>query len=185
MQNENNLSGKCVVLGVCSSIAVYKACDIISNLVKMGANVHVIMTENACKLISPRILQTLSRNQVQTTMWSPIADWKPEHISLAQMADVFVVAPATANTIGNFANGLANDLLSSTYIATKAKVLIAPAMNSNMITHPAVVRNIEVLKNDGVEFVEAEDGMLACGVEGKGRLASIEKIIEAIVNSLK
>ncbi len=185
MQNQNKLTGKCVVLGVCSSIAVYKACDVVSSLVKMGADVHVIMTENACKLISPRILQTLSRNQVQTTMWSPISDWVPEHISLAQRADIFVVAPATANTIGNFANGLANDLLSSTYIATKAKVLVAPAMNANMITHTAVMRNIQTLKNDGVEFIEAEDGVLACGVEGKGRLASVDKIVNAIVEHLK
>ena len=185
MQNQNSLSGKCVVLGVCSSIAVYKSCDIVSMLVKMGADVHVIMTENACKLISPRILQTLSRNKVESTMWAPVSDWQPEHISLAQKADVLVVAPATANTIGNFANGLACDLLSSTYIATKAKTLIAPAMNSNMITHAAVERNIEILKRDGVEFIEAENGMLACGVEGKGRLASVETIVAKIVETLK
>ncbi len=185
MQNQNILKGQCIVLGVCSSIAVYKACDIVSMLVKMGADVRVIMTDNACKLISPRIFQTLSRNQVYTTMWSNVSDWKPEHISLAQQADIFVVAPATANTIGNFANGIASDMLSSTYIATKAKVLIAPAMNSNMIEHPAVIRNMDRLKNDGVEFIESEDGMLACGVEGRGRLASVEKIVEKIVEKLK
>ena len=185
MENEKRLSGKNVVLGVCSSIAIYKACDIVSTLVKMGANVDVIMTENACKLISPRIFQTLSRNKVHTTMWAEVSDWKPEHISLADKADVFLVAPATANAIGNFANGLANDFLSTTYIATKARVIVAPAMNCNMYAHKAVVRNIETLKADGVEFVEAESGMLACGVEGKGRLASVEKIVEAVVKALE
>ena len=170
MENEKRLSGKNIVLGVCSSIAIYKACEVVSGLVKMGANVDVIMTDNACKLISPRIFQTLSRNKVSTSMWEDVADWKPEHISLAEKADVFLVAPATANAIGNFANGLANDFLSTTYIATKAKVIIAPAMNCNMYSHSAVVRNIETL---------------ACGVEGKGRLASVEKIIEAVVSALE
>ncbi len=184
MQNENTLSGKNIVLGVCSSIAVYKACELVSLLVKAGASVKVIMTENACKLISPRIFQTLSRNQVYTTMWSPVEDWKPEHISVAEEADLFVVAPATANTIANFANGLASDFLSTAYLATKAKVIIAPAMNSNMYEHRAVERNIDTLKCDGVEFVEPEAGRLACGVEGKGRLAQVDIIYKTILEAL-
>lgn len=184
MEKENVLAGKKIVLGVCSSIAVYKACELVSLLVKHGASVSVIMTENACKLISPRIFQTLSRNQVYTTMWSPVADWKPEHISVAESADVFVVAPATANTIGNFANALANDFLSTAYLATRAKVIIAPAMNSNMYEHRAVQRNIDTLKYEGVEFVEPECGRLACGVEGKGRLADVDTIFKAILEAL-
>ncbi len=184
MENENRLLGKKIVFGVCSSIAVYKACELVSSLVKDGASVSVIMTENACKLISPRIFQTLSRNQVYSTMWLPVSDWKPEHISVAESADLFVVAPATANTIGNFANGLACDFLSTAYLATKAKVIIAPAMNANMLEHRAVQRNIDTLKCDGVEFVEPACGRLACGVEGKGRLADVDVIYKSILEAL-
>ena len=117
-------------------------------------------------------------------MWSPVSDWKPEHISVAESADVFVVAPATANTIGNFANALANDFLSTAYLATRAKVIIAPAMNVNMYEHRAVQRNIDTLKYEGVEFVEPECGRLACGVEGKGRLADVDTIFKAILEAL-
>jgi len=138
----------------------------------------MLMTENATKLMSPRIFQTLSRNDVHCSMWTNVTDWKPEHISLAEAADLLLVAPATANTIGNFANGLAPDILSSVFLATTSKVQIAPAMNCNMYDNPAVIKNIAELKGRGVYFTEPEEGKLACGVTGRGRLASIDAIIE-------
>lgn len=184
MKNENRLSGKNIVLGVCSSIAVYKAAELVSKLTKLGANVHVIMTKNAKEIISERIFSSLSRNAVACDMWKDVDEWKPEHISLAEKADILLVCPATANTIGNFANGLAPDLLSSTFLATKAKVAIAPAMNSNMYDHPATRRNIEILKSFGVKIIGPDVGMLACGVEGRGRLASVESIILGIEDML-
>lgn len=170
--------GKKILLGVCSSISAYKAADLASTLTKAGADVRVILTKNASKIISERVFATLTRNAVSVDMWEKIDDWKPEHISLAQFAELFIVAPATANSIGNFANGLAPDLLSSTYLATSAKVLIAPAMNDAMFAHPALQKNIETLKGYGVKFVEPAEGMLACGACGKGRLAELDLILE-------
>ena len=182
MQNENaqKLEGKNIVMGVCSSIAVYKAAEIVSALKKLGAGVTVVMTENACRLMSPRVFQTLSRNPVYTTMWEHVENWKPEHISLAEAADLLLVAPATANAIGNFASGVAPDMLSTLFLALDpSKVLIAPAMNCGMYAHPAVQKNMGVLKSFGVEFIDPDSGVLACGTEGKGRLADINKIVEA------
>jgi phosphopantothenoylcysteine decarboxylase/phosphopantothenate--cysteine ligase len=181
MENKKrkNLDGKKIILGVCSSIAVYKAAELTSALTHLGADVRIIMTDNAGKLISKRIFQTLSRNQVYTSMWNPVEDWKPEHIALAESADILIVAPATANAIGNFACGLAPDMLSTVYMAVNCPVLIAPAMNADMYSHHAVKRNIETLKGDGVYFVGPQDGLLACGVVGKGRLADIDTIIDA------
>lgn len=185
IDNSEILKGKNIVLGVTSSISAYKAADIVSKLVKLGANVHVIMTKNALNIIGERTLETLSRNKVNVDMWEKVGAWMPEHISLADLADVFAVAPATANTIGNFANGLAPDMLSSTYLATKAKVLIAPAMNVNMYEHPATQKNIETLKSCGVHFVEPKEGTLACGISAKGCLAEIDTIVDAIIGLAK
>ena len=179
------LKGKNIVLGVCSSISAYKACDIVSKLVRLGACVDVIMTKNATNIVGEKTLETLSRNKIHTDMWEKIGQWMPEHISLADKADVFAVAPATANSIGNFACGLAPDILSSTYLATKAPVLVAPAMNVNMYEHPAVRANIETLRGRGVRFVEPEEGPLACGVSAKGRLADTDAIVEAIAELAK
>ncbi len=181
MQNENfdNLKGKTIVLGIASSIAIYKAADLTSRLVKSGANVKVIMTRNACRLMSARIFQTLSKNKVYTSMWEDVEDWHPEHISLAESADLLLVAPATANVIGCFASGIAHDMLTTVFLASSAPVLIAPAMNCKMYDNAIVRRNIETLRSAGVEFVDPEEGMLACGMEGRGRLADIEKIISA------
>lgn len=170
--------GRKIVLGVCSSIAAYKAADLASALAKAGADVRVIMTENAAKIISERVFATLTRNPVSVNMWEKIGDWKPEHISLAQFAELMIVAPATANAIGNFANGLAPDLLSCTFMATRAKVLVAPAMNDAMYSNFAVQKNIKILRENGVEFVEPEEGALACGDCGKGRLAGVEAILQ-------
>lgn len=179
MENGNcgGFKGAKIALGVCSSIAVYKAAELVSRLSKLGADVHVVMTENAAKLMSPRIFQTLSRNPVAVSMWENVADWKPEHISLAESIDLLLVAPATANTIGNFARGLAPDMLSSLYLATTAKTVVAPAMNCDMYAHPAVAENIEILKKRGCAIVEPAVGMLACGREGRGRLAEIDDIL--------
>ena len=171
-------NGKKIVLGVCSSIAAYKAADLASALARAGADVRVIMTKNAAKIISERVFSTLTRNPVSVDMWEKIGDWKPEHISLAQFAELMIVAPATANAIGNFANGLAPDLLSCTFLATRAKVLIAPAMNDAMYENFAVQKNIKYLRENGVAFAEPEEGALACGTCGKGRLAQNERILE-------
>ena len=156
----------------------YKAAELVSALVKLGADTTVIMTASAKKLISPRIFQTLSRNKTYSDMWEDVAEWKPEHISLAEEADLLLVAPATANALGNFAHGIAPDMLSTLFLATRAPVLVAPAMNCDMLANPAVVENIEILKRRGVEFVEPETGELACGKSGAGRLAPVEKIAE-------
>jgi len=180
MQNGNleNLKSRRIVLGVCSSIAIYKAAEIVSLLTKAGAQVSVVMTDNAAKLMSERIFQTLSKNKVYVSMWENVDDWKPEHISLAESADLLLVAPATANMIGCFASAIAPDFLSTLYLATTAKVLIAPAMNCNMYAHKGVQANIAKLRSWGVEFIEPETGMLACAAVGKGRLASPEAIVE-------
>ncbi|MBO7521055.1 MAG: phosphopantothenoylcysteine decarboxylase [Opitutales bacterium] len=170
--------GRRIVLGVCGSIAAYKAADLVSALAKAGADVRVIMTKNAAKIISERVFATLSRNPVSVDMWEKIGDWKPGHISLAQFAELMIVAPATANTIGNFANGLAPDLLSCAFLATRAKVLIAPAMNEAMYSNFAVQKNIKYLSENGVEFVEPAEGALACGDCGKGRLAPVDSILK-------
>jgi len=178
------LSGKNVVLGVCGGIAAYKACDIVSRLKKLGANVDVIMTESAAEFVTPLTFQTLSQNAVVQDMFEEVSAWDVRHISLAKKADVFLIAPATANIIGKMANGIADDMLSTTVMATKAKVLIAPAMNSAMYENPVLQRNIETLKELGCAFVEPESGMLACGDIGKGKLAQPEDIVEIVQQQL-
>ncbi|MZQ76303.1 MAG: bifunctional phosphopantothenoylcysteine decarboxylase/phosphopantothenate--cysteine ligase CoaBC [Peptoclostridium sp.] len=178
------LSGKNVVLGVCGGIAAYKACDIVSRLKKLGANVDVIMTDSASKFVTPLTFQTLSQNPVVQDMFEEVSAWDVRHISLAKKADVFLIAPATANIIGKMANGIADDMLSTTVMATKAKILIAPAMNSAMYENPVLQRNIETLKGLGCAFVEPESGMLACGDIGKGKLAQPEDIVEIVQQQL-
>lgn len=178
------LSGKNVVLGVCGGIAAYKACDIVSRLKKLGANVDVIMTESALEFVKPLTFQTLSQNPVVQDMFEEVSAWDVRHISLAKKADVFLIAPATANIIGKMANGIADDMLSTTVMATKAKVLIAPAMNSAMYENPVLQRNIETLKGLGCIFIEPESGMLACGDIGKGKLAQPEDIVEIVQQQL-
>lgn len=170
-----------IIIGVTGSIAAYKAADIASQLVKKDHEVHVVMTKAATEFITPLTLQVLSRNPVLVSLEDEKQSWQPGHIALADKADLFVVAPASANTLGNFANGLAPDSLSSIYLATKAKVLIAPAMNGKMWDHPATQRNVEQLEKDGCEFIgPEEDGMLACGYKGKGRLWEVNGILEKI-----
>jgi len=178
------LQNKTIALGITGGIAAYKACEIISLLKKEGAIVYAAMTKNACEFIAPLTLETLTGNKVMVDTFDRNFTHSVKHISLAQKADLFVVAPASANFIGKFANGIADDFLSTTVLATKAKVLVAPAMNSNMLSHAAVQANIDTLKVRGVEFVESEVGMLACGVVGSGRLSKPEKIVKRIVELL-
>ncbi|GIM31955.1 bifunctional phosphopantothenoylcysteine decarboxylase/phosphopantothenate--cysteine ligase CoaBC [Paraclostridium bifermentans] len=179
------LKDKTVVIGVCGGIAVYKACDLVSKLKKTGVNVHVIMTKSATEFVAPLTFQTLSQNYVIEDMFESPKTWDVEHISLAKKADVFVLAPATANVIGKVANGIADDMLTTTIMATKAKVLIAPAMNTNMYENPVVQRNIQTLKDLNYKFVEPESGRLACGDIGSGKLASVDTIFNSIIELLE
>ncbi len=174
------LKGKSVVLGVTGGIAVYKAVDVVSRLRKKGAEVNVVMTKNAQQFVSPVTFQALANNPVVTDMFDEPKTWDTEHISLAQKADVFVIAPATANIIGKMNSGIADDMLSTTVMATTAPVVIAPAMNTNMYCNPVVQRNIQGLKELGVEFIEPASGRLACGDIGVGKLASPEDIVDYI-----
>lgn len=175
---------KKIVIGVSSSISAYKACDLVRLFVKGGFNVFVTMTENAAKLVSPLTLQALSGNPVYTdeTLWE-----KKEmgHIALKDNADLFLVAPATANILGKFANGIADDIVTTTFLAMKSPVLMAPAMNPNMYSHWAVQENIEKLKSRGVLFVEPESGVVACGDEGQGKLADIDRIYRMSLDVIK
>lgn len=175
------LKDKTVVLGVTGGIAVYKAAEITSRLVKLGADVKVIMTEHAQKFVGPVTFQGISNNPVITDMFAPPSRWDVEHIALAKAADLFIIAPATANVIGKMNAGIADDMLTTTVMATKAPVLIAPAMNVGMYENPITQRNIESLKALGYHFVEPGEGFLACGDIGKGRLEDPIKIVERAV----
>ena len=169
-----------IVLGVTGSIAAYKAADLASQLVKLGHQVHCVMTETATEFIPPLTLQVLSRTPVLTSLEDEKQSWVPGHIHLADTADLFLVAPLSAGTLGDFANGLSPDSLSSIYLALprETPVLLAPAMNGKMWDHPAVQRNVQTLLDDGVHFIGPdEDGELACGYKGKGRLMPTEAIL--------
>lgn len=172
------LKGKCVVLGVTGGIAAYKAAEIVSGLTKAGVDVHVIMTEAAQRFITPLTLQTLSKNPVITNMFAEPKSWEVQHIALADRADAFLIAPASANVIGKMANGIADDMLSTTVMATTAPVIVAPAMNVHMYDNPILQRNCQTLQALGYQFVDSAVGRLACGYEGKGRLAPVEEILE-------
>jgi phosphopantothenoylcysteine decarboxylase/phosphopantothenate--cysteine ligase len=171
---------KTVVIGVTGGIAAYKALDIVSKLMKKNINVHVIMTKGATEFVTPLSFQALSQNGVTIDMFEEPRLWEIEHIALAKKADVFVIAPATANIIGKIAGGIADDMLSTTIMATKAPILIAPAMNCNMYDNPIVQRNIETLKANGYKFTDPDTGRLACGDVGYGKLADTDKIVDMI-----
>ena len=170
------LQGKNIVLGVCGGIAVYKAVELLRLLVKAGAEVHVVMTKNACEFVTPLTFQTLSKNPVHTAMFDLYQEQEIDHISLADRADLFLIAPATANLLGKLANGLADDLLSTSLMATKAPVLLCPAMNTNMFEHPACQRNQRRLRKMGFHLLEPASGELACGWDGKGKLPDPQEI---------
>ena len=178
------MTEKNVVLGVTGSIAAYKACDIVSRLRKQGVDVHVILTRAGAEIITPLALETMSANPVVVDMFHRENPWEVEHISLAKRADVFLVAPATANFLGKAAHGIADDMLTTTILATRAQVLVAPAMNVNMYENPVVQENIALLKKRGWHFIEPDAGILACGDVGKGRLAEPETIVAAAMELL-
>ena len=174
------LADKKIVLGVTGGIAAYKAAELVRELVRAGARVYVIMTRSAREFVTPLTFQTLSGNPVSTELFSLIEESEIGHISLADRADILVIAPATANIIGKIAGGIADDMLSTVVLATKAPVLLAPAMNVHMWDNPVCQENIQKLQARGCRFIDPEAGELACGYEGKGRLAEVSAIVEEI-----
>jgi phosphopantothenoylcysteine decarboxylase len=169
-------SAKTIVLGVSGSIAAYKSAELASVLVKQGHQLFVVMSDDATQFITPLTLQTLSKNPVMTTFFDEKENWRPGHIELADRANLLLIAPATAHIIAELAHGLAHHPLAAIALATRAPILVAPAMNGKMWMHPATVDNVEKLKSRGVEFIGPEEGMLACGYEGIGRLWKVEDI---------
>lgn len=178
------LNGKNVVIGVSGGIAAYKAVEIVSRLKKLNANVDVIMTKSATEFVTPLTFQSISQNPVTVDMFNEIKYWEIGHISLAKKADIFLVAPATANIVGKIANGIADDMLTTTIMATKAKVILAPAMNTNMYNNIIFKENMTKLQKLNYEFIEPKSGRLACGDIGKGKMAEPSEIVEYVVNSL-
>lgn len=178
------LDGKNVLVGITGGIAVYKVCQVVRGLKKLGANVDVIMTEHATRFVTPLTFETLSQRPVATDMFAAKQNWEVNHISLAKKADLFLVCPATANIVGKMANGIADDMLSTTALATTAPVVVCPAMNTNMYHSAAFLRNVQLLKERGVKFVNSESGFLACGDVGDGRMAEPDVIVDYCVGIL-
>lgn len=174
-----------IVFGVTGSIAAYKAAGICSRLTQQGVHVHVIMTRNACRLISPATFASLSKNPVYTRLFSMAREHPYPHISLSELADLVLVAPATANSIAKIALGIADDLLSTTVLACKAPVVVAPAMNVRMFENPALQENLAKLRSRGFHIVGPEEGSLADGSVGKGRMASPDEIFQVVCKLLE
>lgn len=178
------LDGKTVVLGVTGGIAAYKSCEVVSRLRKAGAAVHVIMTANACQFVAPLTFETLSNNPCVTDTFARPERWEVEHVALAKKADLFLIAPATANIMAKMACGIADDMLSTTVLATRAPVLLAPAMNTGMWENAATRQNLQVLQQRGVMTIGPEGGLLACGDVGAGRMSEPAQIVEECVRLL-
>ena len=178
------LRGKNIVVGIAGGIAVYKVVDIVSRLKKQGANVYVIMTQAAANFVTPLTFREISGHPVVVDMWSETTNWNVEHIALATIADLFLIAPATGNMIGKIASGIADDMLSTTVMATKVPVLLAPAMNTNMYLNPIVQQNIEKMIQVGYHFIEPGCGALACGTQGVGRLPEPDVIVGKVVEMM-
>ncbi len=184
---------KTIILGITGGIAAYKCCDLVRELIKEGADVHVILTESAKHFVTPLTLQTLSRNPVHVDMFATLAPQPAnekmshpvDHVSLADKADALLIAPASANVIAKVAHGICDDLLTTTICATKAPVIFAPSMNSGMWTNPIVQGNIKHLKNLKYNFIDPEEGELACGYSGVGRMANTKSIKEAVLKLIK
>ena len=174
------LKDKNILLAVCGGIAAYKAVEAASRLRKAGANVHVLMTQEATHFVTPLTFQEISGNPVNISMWEKVTNWNVEHIALANLADVVLIAPATANVIGKIACGIADDMMTTVIMATQAPVYIAPAMNTNMYTNPIVQHNIETLRKYGYHIIEPSSGHLACGTSGIGRLPEAVELFEII-----
>lgn len=177
------MSKKTITIGVTGSIAAYKAADLVSRLSKLDVNIRVIMTESATKLVAPITFFTLAKSPVITSLWE-IPDWKPGHIGLADETDLFVVVPATANFIGKYCNGIADDALTTFALSYDGAVAIAPAMNPRMWNHVAVQNNVEILKERGVDIVGPANGVVACGDKGDGKLENVDKIFDYIVKTV-
>lgn len=175
-----------IILGITGSIAAYKAADVASQLVKRGHNVHCVCTQSALEFVTPLTLTTLSRNPAITGFRDDAAEWKPKHIELAEKADLLAIVPATANVIARMAHGLADDTLGALYLANRAPVLVFPAMNCHMWAHPATQENVRLLAARPEHRIIGPDdnGTLACGAEGKGRLLPVERIVEEICKVL-
>lgn len=171
------LKGKKIILGISGGIAAYKTPELVRLLKKAGAEVRVVMTKNAQHFATPLSLQTVSQNKVYTEEFEPLGVWNPEHVGHADWADFMLVAPATANIIGKFASGIADDVLSTTFLAFAKPVYIAPAMNDKMYEHPILQRNMGILREAGMHFIEPAYGELACGAVGKGRMEEVENIV--------
>jgi len=179
------MSKKHALLGVTGSIAAYKAADIVRRLQDQDFDVTVVMTESAERFITPLTMATLSGNSVYRRMFDLSQDvWDDNHVALAQWADVFIVAPASANTISKMACGLADDLLTCTALAVRVPIIVAPAMNEHMYTHPVIQQNCQTLKGRGVIFVDPVEGTLACGTEGQGHLAKVDDIVSAALKAV-
>ncbi len=181
---EDNFTGKKVALGISGGIAAYKAAEVLRGLQGAGCTVRVAMTKRACEFIQPLTFRALSGSHVIVDDYSPDNPDPIAHITFSQSVDLFIVAPATANIIGKFANGVADDFLTSTYLASTSPVLIAPAMNTSMLRHPATQRNLRRLRSDGVYVIEPDEGEMACGTIGPGRLSDPEKIVAAALDIL-
>ena len=178
---KSNLSDLNILLGVSGGIAAYKAVELASKLTAVGAKVNTVMTKNACQLIGPKSFEAVTNSAVFTSLWERGEKYKIGHVNLADWADIVVVAPATANIIGRIANGICDDLLSTTLCAASAKpILLAPTMNNNMWTNAAVQRNVKTVKEMGFQLIGPEEGLLACGVEGIGRMSEPQDILEAL-----
>jgi len=179
MANESAINGLKVLLGVSGGVAVYKAVDLASKLTAAGAVVDTVMTENACRFVLPKSFEAVTGRPVFTSMWENVQDFEIGHISLAESCQFAIVVPATANIIGKMANGICDDLLTTTLCACwQKKILLAPAMNEKMWTNPAVQKNVETLKKMGVEIIGPEKGRLACGTTGVGRMTEPADIIK-------
>ncbi len=178
------LKGKCVVLGVTGSIAAYKIANLASALVKLGADVNVIMTKNATNFINPITFETLTSNKCLVDTFDRDFQFNVEHVALAKRADIFMVAPASANVIGKMAHGIADDMLTTTILAAKCKKLVSPAMNTNMFTNPIVQDNLEILKKYGFEIIQPASGYLACGDTGAGKMPEPEVLLQYILREI-
>lgn len=178
------LEGRRIVIGITAGIAAYKTIDVISQLRKRGAEVKVVMTKNATHICTPLTVRELSHNPVSIDMWETPSHWSIEHIALADWAEVYAVIPCTANVIGKIANGIADDMLTTSIMATTAPKLLAPAMNTHMYENPIVQENMEKLSRLGYQILTPATGLLACGVEGIGRLPEVDLIVEWITRTL-
>src|SRR5579883_769575 len=185
IENFAPLENKTIILGVSGGIAAYKACDLASMLRRNGADVHAVLTPNAREFITPLSLSTLTRNPAHCEQYGQTENWRPEHIDLAKKADLILIAPATADIIAKLASGICDDLLSSMVLASQARVMVAPAMNPNMLNHPATQRNLDILENRfRYEIIPPEFGEVACGDVGSGKMAAVESILASVAARL-